>query len=87
MSRAARLRALERLLPAAGEPGSITMAEWVQWRTTGEQPERWLKSHAIQAQVVEIMGKVQASLVTIQAYEDELIQAYEDSLREFEDYE
>ena len=70
MSRAARLRALERLLPAAGEPGSITMAEWVQWRTTGEQPERWLSSPAVQATLAEQQARCDAVDRMMQEYED-----------------
>ena len=77
---------LEKRAPAV-QPGSIAVAEWVQWYTTGQQPERWLRSPVLQSKAAEIMSEVQASLVEIRAYEDELIQAYEDSLREFEGYE
>lgn len=81
-----RLRVLEQRAPAARADG-MTVAEWVQWHTTGQQPERWLKSDAIQAQVAEIMSRVQASLAAVQVYEDALIDSYEDQLREFGGYE
>jgi hypothetical protein len=66
-----RLRALEdRAASAAGEPGSITLAEWVQWRTTGEQPERWLGSPAVQATVAEMQARSAAVDRMMQEYED-----------------
>lgn len=55
-----RLRALEgRAAAAAGEPGSITLAEWVQWHTTGEQPERWLGLPAVQATVQVMQARTE----------------------------
>jgi len=54
-----RLRALEQRAPAV-QPGSVTLAEWVQWRNTGEQPERWHGSSHIQAKVAEMQARSDA---------------------------
>ena len=54
-----RLRVLERQAPAV-QPGWVTVAEWVQWRTTGQQPERWHGSSHIQAKVAEMQARSDA---------------------------
>ena len=54
-----RLRILERRAPTV-QPGWVTVAEWVQWRTTGQQPGRWLCSSHIQAKVVEMVARSEA---------------------------
>jgi hypothetical protein len=54
-----RLRALERRAPAA-RADSMTLAEWVQWHATGEQPERWLSSPAVQAQIAAMQARSDA---------------------------
>jgi hypothetical protein len=55
-----RLRALEQRAPAAVQPGWVTVAEWVQWRTTGQQPERWHGSSHIRAKVAEMQARSDA---------------------------
>ncbi len=55
-----RLRVLEQRAPAAVQPGWFTVAEWVQWRNTGEQPGRWLCSSHIQAKVAEMQARSDA---------------------------
>ena len=54
-----RLRALEQRAPAV-QPGWVTVAEWVQWRTTGQQPERWHSSIHVQAKVAEMQARSDA---------------------------
>ena len=54
-----RLRTLERRAPAV-QPGWVTVVEWVQWRTTGQRPERWHGSSHIQAKVVEMQTRSDA---------------------------
>lgn len=55
-----RLRVLEQRAPAAVQPGWVTVAEWVQWRTTGQQPERWHSSIHVQAKVAEMQARSDA---------------------------
>ena len=65
-----RLRALEgKAAAVAVDPGSITMAEWVQWRMIGEQPERWLGSPAVQTTVAEMQARCDAVDRMMQEYE------------------
>jgi len=66
-----RLRVLEQRAPAARADG-MTVAEWVQWHTTGQQPERWLNSPAIQAQAAAVQARSAA---------------VDGMMREFEGYE
>ena len=54
-----RLRALEQRAPAV-QPGWVTVAEWMQWRTTGQQPDRWQGSSHIQAKVAEMQARSDA---------------------------
>ena len=63
-----RLRALERRAPAA-RADSMTLAEWVQWHATGEQPKRWLSSPAIQAQLLVQQARCIAVDRMIQEFE------------------
>ena len=64
-----RLRALEGKAAVAGDPDSITMSEWVQWRMIGEQPERWLGSPAVQTTVAEMVARVEGVNRMMQKYE------------------
>ena len=59
MSIKQRLRSLEQRAPAARADG-MTAAEWVQWRITGEQPERWLSSSEIQTNVRVMLARSEA---------------------------
>ncbi len=54
-----RLRILERRAPTV-QPGWVTVAEWVQWRITGLQAERWHGSIHIQAKVAEMQARSDA---------------------------
>lgn len=66
-----RLRALEDRAAAAGEPGGITVAEWVQWRNIDEQPERWLRSPAVQAHAIEMQARTDAVEQMLREFADE----------------
>lgn len=57
MSIEQRIKALEQRAPAVARADTMTLAEWVQWHTTGQQPERWLSSPAIQAEVRDILAR------------------------------
>jgi len=63
-----RLRALEQRAPAARADG-MTVAEWVQWRSTGEQPERWLSSPTAQATVAAMLARSEAVDRMMQEFE------------------
>lgn len=67
---ARRLRALECRVQTV-QPGSITLAEWVQWHATGEQPERWLGSPAVQATVAKMQARTDAVEQMLREFEDE----------------
>lgn len=55
-----RLAALEAaistILPSQDQ---ITMAEWLQWHKTGEQPQRWIGNASIQSWVQQTLERRQ----------------------------
>ena len=68
MSIKQRLRVLELRAPAARADG-VTVAEWVQWRSTGEQPERWLSSPTAQATAAAMLARSEAVDRMMQEFE------------------